>query len=170
MQLQLDSLEISTFHHGLTPLREGRGCGADAAQGADHVARRRMLQRLQAVRRPPWKRPTGATGQDAADAVGVHDVRLAGYLDGVAQRRRGGSKPRVVLVLLLLVEVLQRRREEHTADTDPDRISARDQRRHQAQSANSKIVSRKILYLYPIQSFGGLGRTNRGKSWKRVGF
>lgn len=101
-----------------------------------------MLQRLQAVRRPPWKRPTGATGQDAADAVGVHDVRLAGYLDGVAQRRRGGSEPRVVLVLLLLVEVLQRRREEDAADTDPHRISARDQRRHQAQSANSKITSR----------------------------
>lgn len=121
-------------------MREGRGSGADAAQGADHVARRRMLQRLQAVRRPPWKRPTGATGQDAADAVGVHDVRLAGDLDGVAQRRRGGSQPRVVLVLLLLVEVLQRRREENTADTDPDRVSARDQRRHQPQSGNSNVT------------------------------
>lgn len=162
-------------------MREGRGSGADAAQGADHVARRRMLQRLQAVRRPPWKRPTGATGQDAADAVGVHDVRLAGYLDGVAQRRRGGSKPRVVLVLLLLVEVLQRRREEHTADTDPDRISARDQRRHQAQSGNSKIVTfqkkkKKIFILFfsrLVQSFRriiGLDCVNRGRSWKRVGF
>lgn len=47
--------------HGLTSLREGRGRGADAAEGADHVARRGMLERLQTVRWPPWKRPAGAT-------------------------------------------------------------------------------------------------------------
>lgn len=45
----------------LTSLRERRGRGADAAEGADHVARRGMLERLQTVRWPPWKRPAGAT-------------------------------------------------------------------------------------------------------------
>lgn len=77
----------------LTSLRERRGRGTDAAEGADHVARRGMLEGLQAVRRPPWKRPAGAAEQDAADAVGVDDVRrLAGDLHRVAQggRRRCG--------------------------------------------------------------------------------
>lgn len=80
-----------------------------------------MLEALQTVRRPPWKRPAGAAEQDAADAVGIDDVRrLAGDLHRVAQggRRRRGQ-PRMVLVLLmLLVEVLQRRRVEQAADAD----------------------------------------------------
>lgn len=81
-----------------------------------------MLERLQAVGRPPWKRPAGAAEQNAADAVGVDEIRrrLAGDLHGVAQggRRRRGQ-PRVMLVLLvLLVEVLQCRRVEEAADAD----------------------------------------------------
>lgn len=86
-----------------------------------------MLERLQAVRRPPRKRPAGAAEQDAADTVGVDDIRrLASDLHGITEsgRRRGGQ-PRMVLMLLLLMlmEMLQRRRVEQA--TDADRVSAR---------------------------------------------
>jgi len=85
-----------------------------------------VLERLQAVRRPPWKRPSGAAEEDAADAVGVDDIRrLAGDLHRVAEggRRRGGQPRVVLMLLLLLVQMLQRRRVEEAADAD--RISAR---------------------------------------------
>jgi len=85
-----------------------------------------MLERLQAVRRPPWKRPSGAAEKDAADAVGVDDIRrLSSDLHRVAEsgRRRGGQPRVVLMLLLLLVQMLQRRRIEQAADAD--RISAR---------------------------------------------
>jgi len=85
-----------------------------------------VLERLQAVRRPPWKRPSGAAEEDAADAIGVDDIRrLAGDLHRVAEggRRRGGQPRVVLMLLLLLVQMLQRRRVEQAADAD--RVSAR---------------------------------------------
>lgn len=85
-----------------------------------------MFERLQAVRRPPRKWPAGAAEEDAADAVGVDDVRrLAGDLHGITEsgRRRGGqSRMMLMLLLLMLMEMLQRRRVEQAADAD--RVSA----------------------------------------------
>lgn len=100
-----------------------------------------MLERLQAVRRPPWKRPSRTAKEDATNAVGVDDVRrLAGDLHRVAEggRRRGGQPRVMLMLLLLLVQMLQRRRVEQAADTD--RISARYQSAIQWRNVNDTCM------------------------------
>lgn len=107
----------------------GRRRGAAPIDGP--VVGRRMLESLQTGPAPgEWPGCVSRNHSGPNTVTPFTKIRLSGQARG----RRGRQSRRVMLVM----ELLQRRREKHVSHSDSHRISARYQRRHQTQPAQTE--------------------------------